>query len=113
MRGVHLSGLIDVASLKAKHTAPPQSVVNHAYDGERSGSREDRSVLGRVVDGVQSAGGHADQNLETPSAMQLVAELQDKSIEKPFPSLEDMPVVTYTQALAKSGALPSLAASAI
>ena len=113
VRGVHLSGLIDVASLKAKHTAPPQSVVNHAYDGERSGSREDRSVLGRVVDGVQSAGGHADQNLETPSAMQLVAELQDKSIEKPFPSLEDMPVVTYTQALAKSGALPSLAASAI
>lgn len=117
VRGVHLSGLIDVASLKVKHQAAlkvaSERKAKNGYDGERSGSKEEWSALGHGVDGVQSAGGHADQNLAHPSPVRLAAELPEKLSQKPFEGLEGMPSKAYTQALSKSGALPSLAATAI
>ena len=120
VRGVHLSGLIDVVSLKVKHYATlkvapesaPPNVIKHPYDGERSGSKEEWSALGRGVDGVRSAGGHADQNLANPSPAGLAAELHEESAKNPFEELEDMPSLSYTH-VGDIWELPSLAASAI
>ena len=60
---VHLSGLIDVDTLRAQCTTPSQGAMQtQHYDGERSGSSEAQSGVGRDAVGAQSVGGR-DHNL--------------------------------------------------
>ena len=98
--GAHLAGLIDVSTLRV--TTASSRGVKEGFAGST-----------RPENGPHAGAERTEQNGATLSAMRLVAELPEKISQKPFEGLENMPVVAYTQALVKSGALPSLAATAI
>jgi DNA primase len=97
--GAHLAGLIDVAKLRST-TASSRGVLEGFAGSTRPES------------GPDAGGERMASNLANLGPVRLADELDKKAAKNPFEALENMPVVAYTQALAKSGVIPSLAAIA-
>jgi len=103
----HLSGLIDVQSLKG-----------HDYDARRSGSKCERSGLqaqqsapGRGAVGQRSGSGRHSQSAAKPVLVRLAADPTSDGAQTRTPSTDAPPVLSYSKASSSAVASAAIAAA--
>jgi DNA primase len=96
----HLSGLIDVDSLKARDYDAQRS----GLEAERSGSQAQQSVPGRGAVGQRSGPGRPSGSAAKPALARVPADPADDGSKPPISGADAPPVMSYPKAVPSLGA---------
>jgi DNA primase len=96
----HLSGLIDVESLKPRD-----------YDAQRSGSKAQQSAHGRGAVGQRSGPGRSSASAAKPALARVPADPADESSKTHISGADVPPVMSYPKAVAAPSSFAAAAAA--
>jgi hypothetical protein len=104
----HLSGLIDVQSLKARGYDAQRS----GLEAQRSGTQAQQSAPGRGAVGQRSGPGRSSASAAKPALARVPADPADDDSKTPISGADMPPVVSYPKAVPSSAASSAVAAAA-